>query len=152
MRFSASQETQIILWNPTVHYRIHKCPLPTPILSQIDPVHAPISHSLKIQINIILLSTTASFKWSPKWSLNLRNPRKMYCLNFKMRQPAQRYSVISTRCPSSDTLITFYGYFFCFLNDKCPSKSEIQGYHHFNIKELSTSTTYTQAISSLADT
>ena len=55
--------------NRTVHYRLHKCPPPAPILSQIDPVHVLTLHILKVRLNIIL-------PYTPAFSKRSFSPRK----------------------------------------------------------------------------
>ena len=64
-RFSARQEIPHILWNPEVHYRIHKCPSPIPVLGQINPVLPLPSHVLKVQLNVSPPSTPGSSQVVP---------------------------------------------------------------------------------------
>jgi hypothetical protein len=51
-RFSASQEIPRIFGNLKVHYDFHKGPPSVPILSQLDPVHTPISYFPKIHRHV----------------------------------------------------------------------------------------------------
>ena len=76
--FSASQEIPCILWNPKYHYCIHNCLPPVRILSQLDLVHTPTSHFLKIHLNVILPSMPGSLKWS--LSLKFPHPNTV-CLS-----------------------------------------------------------------------
>jgi hypothetical protein len=47
----ASQEISRLLWDPNVHYRVHKIPQVVSNLSLVNPIHIPILY-FKIHFNI----------------------------------------------------------------------------------------------------
>ena len=92
-RFSSSKETPYILWNPKLHCRFHKCPLPVTILSQNNPVHA--SHPTSRR-SILILSS----------HLSLGLPSSLFHSGFPTETLyAPLLSLIRATCPAHLTLL-----------------------------------------------
>ena len=92
--FLASQENPCILWNPKVHYPIHKCLPPVPIQASSIQYIPPTSHSLKIHLNIII-----SIPGSPKWFFPSGFPTKTLHTSFP--------SPLRATCPTGIILLDF---------------------------------------------
>jgi len=81
-----------ILWNPRVHYRIHKRPTPVLILSHSNQIHPSTSYFLNFQFNIILPSTSRTSKWSISLTSSQQNPLRTSPLHHKCYMPRRSHS------------------------------------------------------------
>ena len=72
-RSPVGKELPCILWNPKIHYHIHKSPLPVSVLSKLDLLHTE-SHFWKIHWNIIVPSTSGFSHPSPSFRFPHQNP------------------------------------------------------------------------------
>jgi hypothetical protein len=71
---STAQKTSSLLWNPKVHYPVHKSPPLDPLLSHLNPVHNLTPYIFKINFNIILPPTL--------WSLPFRfSDQNLVCMS-----------------------------------------------------------------------
>jgi hypothetical protein len=62
------------LWNPNVHYHVHKSPTLDPMLSQANPVRSIDTNLPKVPLNVILSPTPRFSQWSLRFGPPHQNP------------------------------------------------------------------------------
>jgi hypothetical protein len=67
-------KNSLSLWNPKVHYRVHKRPPMDPNLSHTNPVHPIDPYLPKVQLNVVLPPTSRSSQLSPPFVPPNQNP------------------------------------------------------------------------------
>jgi hypothetical protein len=72
--WTATQELPNILWNPTVHCRVHKSPPPIITLSQTSLLHTTLCYLSNIHFNIIRPLTPWSSYWPPSFWFSNQYP------------------------------------------------------------------------------
>jgi hypothetical protein len=92
MMFYGDVITCIICQDPKVHHLIHNSPPTVPILSQVNPPHAPPTNLPKVHFDPILPSTPWSFKWSLSLGLSHQNPVHVSSLSHACHMPRPPHS------------------------------------------------------------
>jgi hypothetical protein len=101
---SASQENSCLLWDPKIHYRVHKTLPPVHILHQTNPVHTLQPHFPKTHFNTPFPRFT-KFQFT---NLRFSEPCKLNLLfNFKHYLRYQSINFL---------LLIFYFYYTCNKN------------------------------------
>jgi hypothetical protein len=88
---SSASKIPHILWNPKVHYHVHKSLALVFILSWIDPIHTLPTKLFELQFNIILPSIPKSSIWSLSvmvfYDLCVFPPKPCICLSSLLYVP-----------------------------------------------------------------
>jgi hypothetical protein len=111
---------------------VYKSPLPVPILSQINPVHAPHLTSLKLHLNIILPFMSGSFKWSLSLGFPYQTPAYTPLFPIRATDPPILFlQSASGECNMSSAKQRYrrIHYFLCNTSSLLPTLSQINPTH-----------------------